>query len=153
MPARASKRLTTDTAERLQDDKRVIVYRVEDSDGFGYKRSLDSGIGSLICVDYEGYEKRRPLPGEDGIDLNSLDSEWFFGFESLDMLNSWFSLNERNAGAFLGAKILLIEVAECRLVKGSRQLAFDNRYAKTLEAHALNAFDRAEDRTVDFDDL
>ena len=153
MPAQASMRSTTASAEFPQGDKRVIVYRVEDSDGFGYKHSLDSGIGSLICIDYVGYEQRRPLPGDDGIDLDNLDSEWFFGFESLEMLKSWFSLNERNAGAFLGGKILLIEVAERHLVKGCRQLAFDNRFARTVAAHPLNAFDAPEIRTVDFEDL
>jgi hypothetical protein len=130
----------------------AIVYRVEDAEGYGYKRTLDSDIGSVTCIEWRGYEERRPLPKDDGIDIDALGDDWFFGFESIDALKNWFYLNERNAGAKFDGKILVIEAEPNFIVKGGRQLAFHKDHAKTVGIHAMNAFDTPENQAVPFDD-
>ena len=130
----------------------MLVYRVEDDSGYGYKTSLDSAIGSATCIDFVGYEVRRPLPCDDGIDIVDLGEGYFFGFDSIESFKSWFLLNERNAGAHFGGQILIIEVQVDHVVKGGRQLAFDSRYSKTLESHPLNWFDSPAERAIAYDD-
>ena len=130
----------------------VTVYRVEDSDGYGYKRSLDSNIGSVTCIEWRGYEERRPLPKNDGIDIEGLGEDWFFGFDSIESLKKWFFLNERNAGSTFGGKILVIEVDPEFVIYGGRQLVFHQDYAKTIATFPLNHYDTEEDRAVPFDD-
>lgn len=131
--------------------EKTQVFRVVDAEGFGYKASLDSNIGSVACIDYTNYYERRPLPGDDLIDLELLDENWFFGFESIDHLKSWFLLDERNAGTHFNGQILEIEVDRDFVVKGNRQLVFHADYAITRAAHPLNGFDTEEDRRKPFD--
>lgn len=130
----------------------VTVYRVEDSDGYGYKRSLDRDIGSVTCIEWRGYEERRPLPKDDGIDIEGLGEDWFFGFDSVESFKKWFYLNERNAGATFGGKILVIEVDPEFVIYGGRQVVFHQNHANTVAAYPLNYYDSEEDKAVPFDD-
>jgi hypothetical protein len=130
----------------------TTIYRVEDAGGYGYKRSLCRTIGSLTCVEWRGYEERRPLPDDDGIDFGAFGEEWFFAFESIDSLNSWFRLNERNAGTTAGGQIMIIEVDPQYIVRGGRQVIFHQDHSKTIGSVPMNHFDSEEDRAVPFDD-
>ncbi|MFK4135909.1 hypothetical protein ACI2KR_27045 [Pseudomonas luteola] len=129
----------------------VILYRVVDRDGYGYKRSLDSNIGSSCIMDYSNYESRRPLPENDGINLLRVGPSWLFAFSSMEQYKRWFELDERNAGAFHGGQLQSIEVDSDHVIYGANQAAFDSAHAKVIDQHYMNAFDTPEDQMKPFD--
>ena len=131
-------------------ENHIIVFRIVDKHGYGYKRELDSKIFNAIDVDWEGYDSRRPLPHQDGIDIQALDDKWFFGFADIAQYKSWFNLNERNAGTFFEGKLEEIAVRPDAVIHGKKQVVFQCEHAKLVNTHMMNAFDSDEDKNKPF---
>lgn len=113
----------------------MLVLRVEDLEGNGYKYRLDTNIanwtkmgvfGELIKTsDEEKYFSRRPLPENDGINLNMLTENHLFGFSDMDQLNDWFLPADLVMGTLLGGKLVFYEVDVAHILFGDSQVAFD----------------------------
>ena len=108
----------------------MLVYRVEGHNGYG-----PYTFPGFLCGLPEDLSKH-PLPKDDGIDPNKIVEFHVFGFDSLDSLQAWFSVDDRR---YLLDKGFVIKVYECpilRVIQGKRQLVFDRDYAipqKTLD--------------------
>jgi hypothetical protein len=150
MQTKQRKSLIRDGEGQVASEK-MRIYRVVDKEGYGYKTSLDSNIGSVMCMDYSNYYERRPLPENDQIDKSLLDENWFFGFECLEHYQSWFPLDERNAGTHFEGVLEIIEADPNYVIKGGRQVVFHADHAQTVARHPMNHFDTDEDRLKPFD--
>lgn len=130
----------------------MIVYRVLDGKNRGYKNHideeecLDSLINNTACLPFlENYSTVRPHPHDDGI--RNFSSKHYFGFNTLKQLNSWFRLEERNAGAELGGKIQVLYVEFKSTMFGKTQCCFDStKVLKVLGEYPMNHFDSDDDK-------
>lgn len=135
------------------------VFRVVDSEGFGYKRSLDSeilnwtekGMSSLMFGDK--YFEHRPMPKDDGLPITRIRKYHLFGFKNLAQLNKWFFPADLALGAILGGKIQVLEVSKSKMIHGRNQLVFDKRNAKLIEEFPMNNFLNDELKCSEFDFL
>ena len=129
----------------------MLIYRVVDNNLEGYRRStkgecLESKINNKVATPFpENYEQIRPLPAVDGI--VDFPDHYIFGFQSIDLLNSWFSLDERNAGTELGGKIAIYSILSTCVLFGNKQCCFDkDKAGSPVLIKPLNFFDTKEDQ-------
>lgn len=136
----------------------MIIYRIEDKNGCGYKQSLETDISNATNMGFMGtylqnedlYFKYRPLPHDDGI--KSLIRRYhLFGFSSLDELNSWFLPADLVMGTNLSAKLCVYEINKNNVIFGGRQIVFDKRKARLTHVLSMNHFLDEEIKRNDFD--
>lgn len=131
------------------------IFRVVDEQGFGYRRRddneqcLNSKIDNEACLPFpENYEEIRPLPEDDGIP--SYPEHYLFAFQSIDLLKSWFSLHERNAGTVMGGQIMVIDVPDQYVILGRKQCCFDSGMSTLVSCNTMNGFDTPEDQATPY---
>lgn len=126
----------------------MIILRVEDSNGFGYKEELDSninnwtdiGIMSLSIKNEDLYFKHRPLPENDNIDIDLITEDHLFGFKNLFDLNDWFFESDLFIGSLFGGKICFYDVPNENVILGGKQLVFDTKFATLICKTPMNYF-------------
>lgn len=139
----------------------MILYRIEDKDGFGYKESLDTNIqnwtkeGVMGKFFFKGtdelYFQHRPMPENDSMDINLITSNHLFAFTNLKQLNNWFLPADLVMGAFFGGKIVIYEVLEENIVFGKSQVAFDSTKAKIIDKKTMDYYLSKEDKISTYD--
>lgn len=113
----------------------MIVYRVENSEGLGPYR----GHGWHPTRHMDKVTHPNPNWDEGMVEEwhrrvgNHYDSQYVFGFESMDQLNAWFNDQEMSDLMVFGYSIVAFEVADSDVIIGRKQLAFVRATAKILE--------------------
>ena len=136
----------------------MIIYRVVDESGNGYKKSLDSDIlnwsneGSSKRIHSGEYSKFRPLPENDGIPISRIRKYHHFGFKNIKQFHKWFLPADQALGALLNGKLHLYSVSKSNIILGHNQLIFDKRKAKLIESLPMNNFldDKFKNSLFDF---
>lgn len=132
----------------------MIIYRVEGSEGNGYRRS-HTGCTSLYkhlqdaMLDWEltgcSKESCQPLPWRDGIPKCFLKRQgWFFGFTREHDLVRWFSPHDLFVMAQHGAVAVQYEVAEQHVWKGTSQCVFFKEYAEEVARESVGKYTYVE---------
>ena len=119
----------------------TTIYRIEGSDGRGLYSSTKLRKTVNLLNLYDDY--RHPSPRDESGELGEtyraqrFRSSHLFGFDSLDQLNRWVNKNERWALSNAGAKLAKYQVEDDRVLRGSRQVAFNKYGAIKLEITPL----------------
>lgn len=122
----------------------MLVYRIEDTQGFGAFNGLayihDSRVpGDIRRSCYDGPsaygEAQRGYPAIQDAFRNNPTGRYRFGTKSLDQLREWF-FNPAGCVAMGNAGGLLVtyEVPEEHVAMGSQQLVFDLKHATKVSA-------------------
>lgn len=119
----------------------MIIFRVEDKNGNGYKEELDREISNNTDEGFYGkyinkediYWKLRPMPENDGINIDLIKDHHFFGFKTIEQLNSWFTPADLVMGSYLNGVIAIYEVNEELIIFGLNQVAFYKDKAKLIK--------------------
>ena len=139
----------------------MILYRIEDKEGFGYKESLDTNIqnwtkeGVLGKKFFSGseelYFKHRPMPENDLMAVDLITTNHLFAFKDLKQLNNWFFPADLVMGAFFGGNIVIYEVLEENIVFGKSQIAFDVTKSKIVDKKTMDYYLSKEEKTSTYD--
>ena len=91
------------------DNNNTLVYRIETLDGEGLYSTGDNEVNDILEFD----SVRHPLPHEDNKLKHHVkfNRNWYFGFETIDLLKKWTISNECRDK--LEACGLQISVYEC----------------------------------------
>jgi hypothetical protein len=126
----------------------MIIYRIEDKNGFGYKKDLETEISNATNMGFMGtylqdedlYFKYRPMPDNDGIKSSLIRRYHLFGFSNLNDLNSWFLPADLVMGTILLAKLCIYDVNKNRVIFGGKQVIFDKRKARLIHSLPMSHF-------------
>lgn len=130
----------------------MIVYRVEDSDGNGYRRSHTGGTSLYehvqnAMLDYElsaMYKPHcQPLPWHDNVPKCFLKRDgWRFGFPCEHGLIRWFSPHDLAVMANHGGVLVSYSVPEKSVWEGVNQCVFFVDHAVEVGRETLSNFTR-----------
>jgi hypothetical protein len=124
------------------------IYRIEDKDGYGYRHNLDSQISLFTSRGFYGnfgdncdwFYILRPLPEDDGINIDDIREHHIFGFQTLTDLNQWFLPADLVMGNLLGAKLCVYSVHEIHTQSGKKQIMFDKNFATLVKKLPMDYF-------------
>lgn len=115
----------------------MLVYRIEN--GLGEGPYCSNSKISLKLSNYHIGLDRAPSPESDGIKgfnpFNGpvIDTDYIFGFESIESLKSWFIKPERYGLAGEGYVCTLYEVDEKNVIFGKKQLVYNKTCASVIK--------------------
>ena len=133
----------------------MLVYRLEDSQGQGYKNvaganSIDSFTKDFMFYTLDRpyyntyYNKRRPTPQKDGLtyDQFTVSYKYHYGFTNLNDLKRYFNHNELVAALIYGAYIVPYTVDEQHTITLNHQVMFiKDKATKLTPQDLLNYLD------------
>lgn len=123
----------------------VLIYRLEDSRGRGYRRTGSEDSIDTFTKDFMHYtlnkpyyniyyNKRRPIPQKDGLTQEDLlvSHLYHYGFSNLKDLKRYFNHNELIAALIYGSVICCYKVEEQYVIPLKHQVMFIKDHAIKL---------------------
>lgn len=99
----------------------MIVYRLETTDGRGAYHHLVEVNESILVRCHSDH----PSPEEDGMPRNKWNSNYIFGFASMDDLHAWFPKELMMPMHRCDLQLTQYDVPDRHVCRGRTQLAFD----------------------------
>lgn len=113
----------------------MLVYRIQDKDGYG---PFSNGFYATTSkFKKHNDDQIHPTPFEEGLlDKDNIDKDYHCGFSSKNRLNKWFTgiQKELTAGGFV---IAVYQVDQQHVKRGETQLVFRKSKSKFIKAERI----------------